>query len=107
MLVAYLFKILYWSIVALQCYVSGAQQSNLVIHVHISTPFRFLSHTDYYRVLGRFPCTMQDVLISCLFHIQWCVCVNCVGNSVCKRSVTPMRGVCVLTVWGILSVSAL
>ena len=91
------FKMLYWSIVALRCYASGAQQSDLVIHVHVSTPFRLLSHIDYCRVLGRVPCTMQYVLISYLFHIQWCVCVNYVGNSVSKRSVTPMRGECVRT----------
>ena len=91
------FKILYWSIVALRCYASGEQQSDSVIHVHVSIPFRLLSHIDYCRVLGRVPCTTQDVLISYLFHIPWCVCVNCVGNSVGKRSVTPMRGECVCT----------
>ena len=91
------FKILYWSTVALRCYALGAQQSDSVIHVHVFTPFRFFSHIDYCRVLGGFPCTMQDVLISYLFHIQWCVCVNCVGNSVDKCSVTPMHGECVCT----------
>ena len=35
--------------------------------------FRFLSHIGYYKVLSRVPCAIQQVLISYLFYIQWCV----------------------------------
>ena len=38
--------------------------------------FRFFSHIGHYRVLSRVPCAIQQVLISYLFYIQQCVCVN-------------------------------
>ena len=37
---------------------------------------RFFSHLGYYRILSIFPCAIQQVLISYLFHIQQCVHVN-------------------------------
>ena len=51
--------------------VSGVQQSELVIHIHISTVFflRFFSHIGHYRVLSRVACAIQQVLISYLFYI--------------------------------------
>ena len=52
--------ILYWSIVDLQCVlVSGVQQSDSVIHIHISTLFQILFHLDYNRILSRVPCAIQ------------------------------------------------
>ena len=35
--------------------VLGIQQSESVIHIHISTLFRFFSHIGHYRVLSRVP----------------------------------------------------
>ena len=51
--------------------VSGVQQSESVIHIHISTLFffRLFSHIGHYRVLSRVPCAIQQVLISYLFYI--------------------------------------
>ena len=52
--------------------VSGVQQSESVIHVHISTLFRFFSHIGHYRVVSRSLLTsvIQLVLISYLFYIS-------------------------------------
>ena len=48
--------------------VSGVQQSESVIHIHVSTLFfRFFSHIGHYRVLRRVSCVIQQVLISYLF----------------------------------------
>ena len=38
--------------------VSGVQQSDSVVHIHISL-FKFFSHLIYYRILSRVPCAMQ------------------------------------------------
>ena len=57
--------------------VSGVQQSDLVIHTHISILFGdSISHIGYYKVLSRVPCAIQQVLVDYLFYIQWCVYVN-------------------------------
>ena len=56
--------------------VSSVQQSESVIHIHISLFFRFFSHIGHYRVLSRVPCAIQQVLISYLFYIQQCVYVH-------------------------------
>ena len=51
--------ILYWSIVDLKCCVSlGVQQSESVIHIHISILFQILSRIGYYRILSRVPCAI-------------------------------------------------
>ena len=48
--------------------VSTVQQSDSVIHVHIPTLFYiFFSHIDHDRVLSRYPCFIQQVLVSYLF----------------------------------------
>ena len=39
--------------------VSGVQQSDSVIHVHISIFVRFFSHVGYYRILSKVPCAIQ------------------------------------------------
>ena len=57
-------------------FVSGVQESESVMHIHISSLFRFFSHIGHYRVLSRVPCTIQQVLISYLFYIQSCVYVS-------------------------------
>ena len=49
--------------------VSGIQQSESVIHMHIPTLLQILSHIGHYRVLSRVPCSIQGLLISCLCHI--------------------------------------
>ena len=61
-------KLFYWTIVDLHAVlVSGVQQSESVIHIHISILF---SHIGYYGILSRFPCAIQWVLVSYLFYIQ-------------------------------------
>ena len=39
--------------------VSAVQQSESVIHITISTLFRFFPHIGHYRVLSRVPCAIQ------------------------------------------------
>ena len=52
--------ILYWSIADLQCcIISGVQQSDSVIHIHISILLKFFSHLGYYRPLSRIPCAIE------------------------------------------------
>ena len=47
---------------------SGVQQSESIIHIHISTLiFIFFSHIGHYRVLSGVPCAIQQVLINYLF----------------------------------------
>ena len=66
------FKInFYWSIVALQCYVSTVQQNESAIHIHIPLFFGFPSHLGHHSTLSRVPCAIQYVLISCLFYTQY------------------------------------
>ena len=48
--------------------VSDVQQSDSVIHIHVSF-FRFFSHRGYYRVLSRIPCVIQEVLVDYLFYV--------------------------------------
>ena len=56
---------------------SAVQQSESVIHTHISGLFLdFFSHIGHYRVLSRVPRAIQQVLISYLFYIQQCEYVN-------------------------------
>ena len=50
---------LYWGIVDLQCCVSGVQESESVIHMHISTLFLDSFSICHYRVLRRVPCAIQ------------------------------------------------
>ena len=38
--------------------------------------FRFFSHIGHYQVLSRVPWAIQQVLIRCLFSIEYCACVN-------------------------------
>ena len=45
-------------------------QLYIYIYIYPLFFFRFFSHIDHYRVLGRVPCAIQQVLISYLFYIQ-------------------------------------
>ena len=58
-----IFIILHWCIVDLQCCVSAVQQSDSVIHMHISILFQILFHIGYYRLFSRVPCATQEVLV--------------------------------------------
>ena len=52
--------------------VSGVQQEKSAVYVYPFL-FRLFSHIGYYTILSRFPCAMQ-VLVTCLFYIESCVC---------------------------------
>ena len=39
--------------------VSGVQQSDSIIHIHIFILFRLFSHIGYHRILSRVPCAIQ------------------------------------------------
>ena len=47
--------------------VSAVQQSEPVIHTHISLSFRFFSHIGHYKVLSRVPCVMSRFLLVIIF----------------------------------------
>ena len=50
--------------------VSGVQQNDSFIHIYIYPFFfRFLSHTGYYRILGRVSCAIQYIIVDYLFYI--------------------------------------
>ena len=55
---------------------TGVKQLSAQAHIHVSTLFRFFSHTDHHRVLSRVPCATQRVLVGYLFCKQECICVN-------------------------------
>ena len=48
--------------------VSGVQQVESVMHIHIYS-LRFVSDIGHYKVVSRVPCAIQEVLISYLFYI--------------------------------------
>ena len=50
--------------------VSTVQWNESAIHIHISPPFGFSSHSDYHSTLSRAPCAIQYVLILLLFSHQ-------------------------------------
>ena len=60
----------YWSMVVLQCCVSLHCTTKWISHTHtdIPFPFRLPSHLGYHNALGRVPCAIQYVPISCLFY---------------------------------------
>ena len=55
--------------------VSGVQQNESVIHIHISIFKRFFSHVGHYRVLSRVPYALPQVRIIYLFYTQEAVCI--------------------------------
>ena len=90
-----LFFFFNWSIVVLQCSASAVQQRESAIRIHIY-PFSFffffffgfISLLCHHRALSRFPCPVQQVLISNLY-ICVCVCVcqllNCIRLLILHR----------------------
>lgn len=61
----FLIFILYYSIVNKQCYVSGIQQTDSVMHVYVFFFFKFFPHSSYYRILSSIPFTVV------LFGFSW------------------------------------
>ena len=51
--------------------ISAVQQSDQVIHIHISI-LRHFSHIDYHRILGRVICDIQQTPVGQSFHIPQC-----------------------------------
>ena len=51
---------------------SGVQQSQSVLQIHLSILFRFFPHIGCYRILSRVPCAIQQVLVTHAFYIQQC-----------------------------------
>ena len=49
--------------------ISAVQQSDQVIHIHISI-LRHFSHIDYHRILGRVLCDIQQTPVGQSFHIR-------------------------------------
>ena len=49
--------------------ISGVQQSDSVIHIHIFILFQILSHIDYHRILNIVPCAIQQDLVVYPFYI--------------------------------------
>ena len=51
---------LYWDTVIYNVVlVSGVQQSDSVIHIHISILFQIIFFYSYYKILNRVPCAVQ------------------------------------------------
>ena len=48
-------------------FVSGVQQSESALHIHISILLRLSSHMGHCRVLSRLPCAEQQVLIGIVY----------------------------------------
>ena len=54
--------------------VSGIQQSEAVIYIHVHTPFRFFSHIGHYRALSRAPCAIYCRSLLYILYIVMCIC---------------------------------
>ena len=65
----------------------AVQQSESVIHIHISILFRFLSHLGHHRTLNTVSCAIQQIFISYLFYMYLYIYVKGFpGDSDCKNS---------------------
>ena len=63
------------------------QLYNKVIQLYMYThlfSFRFFSHRDHHRILGRVPCALQQVPVGRSFHIPQCAHAN-LKHSVCPH----------------------
>ena len=52
--------------------ISAVQQSDSVIHIHVSIFFKFFSHIGYQRTWGRVPRAIEQVPVDHPFRIQQC-----------------------------------
>ena len=39
--------------------ISGVEQSDSIIHIHVTMFFKFFSHLGYYGTVSRVPCAIQ------------------------------------------------
>ena len=70
----YLFSVEVQSIY--KCQVSFRVCSSYSVVCIYRPTFRFFSLLGHYKTLTIVPCAVQQVLVSYLFHVQPCVCVN-------------------------------
>ena len=56
--------------------------------------YRLFSHIGHYKVLSRLPRAIQQVLVSYLFYIQWCVYV-CPNLPIYPSPSYPLLAICV------------
>ena len=56
--------------------VSGVQQSDLVIYIHIYIFINLFSIVGYYEILNTIPCVTQQICVAYLFNLQQFVLVN-------------------------------
>ena len=71
---AFFKKKFYWNIVNLQCCVSGVQQSDSAMQIHIYLfSFRFFSIIDYNKILNIVPCAIQKVLLLFILYLVVCI----------------------------------
>ena len=56
--------------------VSGVQQSESVMHIHISTHFKILFHIGHYRVLSKVPCATLDQISRSVMSDSLCDPMN-------------------------------
>ena len=72
----FLIFILYWSIVDLQCCISGVQQRDSVIHIHIAILSQILFPHRLLQNIEQRPLCYIVGPVGCLFYIQQRVYVN-------------------------------
>ena len=88
--------------------VSAVEQSESVVHIHVSPLFGFPSHLGHHRTPRRVPWAKQQVLIHYLFYTQ---CINSVYMSVPISQFIPpflsILDVCTFILYICVSISAL
>ena len=70
--------------------VSSVQQSDSVIHKHVSILFQIFSHLGYYRILSSFPCALQWVLVEYILYFlifNWRIITLYSSDGFCDRSI--------------------
>ena len=78
----------YWSIVDLQHHISFRCTAKSVSHMYAY--IHFFSHIGYYKILSKFSCAIQYVLINHLFYTVMCICDFYPSNSSLLTMVAPM-----------------
>ena len=69
--------------------VSSVQQSDSIIHKHVSVLFQLFSHLGYYRILSSAPCALQRVLVECIlyfFIFNWSIITLYSNDGFCHTS---------------------